>query len=138
MRVQEWHLAGHAKYYRQNILLSSFASPDLNALFNKYCHSHAGKSKLQSSFPVRQSGSFVAPFAAVCEPRGNGIESIIGEPNSQCATGVMPSADADVPRLSRVSVKSFCALLLSYLWTPLPIMITTAEDDAAFCIGCPE
>ena len=66
MRVQEWHLAGHSKYYRQNILLSSFASPDLNALFNKYCHSHAGKAKLQSRFPVRQSDFFDAPFAAVC------------------------------------------------------------------------
>ena len=47
MRVREWYLAGHGADYRQNILLSSFLSPELHALFSNLCHSHAGKAKLQ-------------------------------------------------------------------------------------------
>jgi len=47
MRVREWYLSGRAADYRQNILLTSFLSPELNALIGNLCHSHAGKAKLQ-------------------------------------------------------------------------------------------
>ena len=52
MRVFDWYLAGHGKHYRQSILLSSFVSPEMNALFSRLCLSHAGKVKLQLAHPV--------------------------------------------------------------------------------------
>ena len=55
MRVFDWYLAGHGKHYRQSILLSSFVSPEMNALFSRLCLSHAGKAKLQLAHPVSLS-----------------------------------------------------------------------------------
>ena len=52
MRIQEWHLAGNAKFYRQNIVLSSHLTPELNALFNMHCLSHSGRAKLQITHNV--------------------------------------------------------------------------------------
>lgn len=42
MRLREWYVSGKARSYRQNIVLSSFPSPALNALFSKQCSNHAG------------------------------------------------------------------------------------------------
>ena len=55
MRVREWYLAGRGADYRQNILLSSFLSPELHALFSNFCHSHAGKAKLQMTQEVQHA-----------------------------------------------------------------------------------
>ena len=52
-RVKEWYLSGLAKHYRQTIMLSSFASAELNALFNRLCVNHAGKVKLRPKYKVR-------------------------------------------------------------------------------------
>ncbi len=52
MRVREWYLQGHAKHYRQNILLSSFSFPELRALFHSQCHSHSGIAKLEPQYKV--------------------------------------------------------------------------------------
>ena len=52
MRVREWYLTDQAKDFRQNILLSSFVSPEMNALFSRLCRSHAGKAKLQPKCKV--------------------------------------------------------------------------------------
>lgn len=47
MRVREWYLSGHAKQHRQTILLSSFATAEANALFNRMCINYAGKARLK-------------------------------------------------------------------------------------------
>ena len=43
---RQWYLDGAARRYRHTVLLSSFASPEMNALFGRSCSSHAGKAKL--------------------------------------------------------------------------------------------
>jgi U3 small nucleolar RNA-associated protein 25 len=53
MRVREWYLSGHAKQHRQTILLSSFATAEANALFNRTCVNHAGKARLKVAYKVR-------------------------------------------------------------------------------------
>lgn len=52
MRVREWYLSGHAQQHRQTILLSSFASAEANALFNRACRNHAGKVRLKVNHKV--------------------------------------------------------------------------------------
>ena len=52
MRVREWYLSGHAKQHRQTILLSSFASAEANALFNRACVNIAGKVRLKVDYKV--------------------------------------------------------------------------------------
>lgn len=42
LRVRDWYLGARAGAYRQNILLSSFESPEINSLFTRYCLNHAG------------------------------------------------------------------------------------------------
>ncbi|XP_048586436.1 U3 small nucleolar RNA-associated protein 25 homolog [Nematostella vectensis] len=44
-RVRNWCLNGWSKYYRQTLVISSFPSPELNSLFNSYCHNFAGKGR---------------------------------------------------------------------------------------------
>ncbi|XP_020593314.1 U3 small nucleolar RNA-associated protein 25 isoform X2 [Phalaenopsis equestris] len=46
MRIKPWYLEGHARFYRQTILLSSFLTPEMNALFNRLCVNYEGKVKL--------------------------------------------------------------------------------------------
>ena len=50
MRVREWYLAGQARYYRQTIVLSSFASPEINALTVKGCSNHSGRVRLTPEY----------------------------------------------------------------------------------------
>ncbi|XP_062587252.1 U3 small nucleolar RNA-associated protein 25 homolog isoform X2 [Saccostrea cucullata] len=42
-RVRMWTLNGWSKYYRQTLIFSSLATPELNSLFNKHCCNYAGK-----------------------------------------------------------------------------------------------
>ncbi|CAB3245744.1 unnamed protein product [Arctia plantaginis] len=42
-RVRSWAVNGWAKYYRQTIILSSLALPEIKSLINKKCHNYAGK-----------------------------------------------------------------------------------------------
>ena len=42
LRVRDWYLGARAGAYRQNILLTSFESPEINSLFSRYCLNHAG------------------------------------------------------------------------------------------------
>ena len=51
-RVRQWYLDASARRYRQTIVLSSFASPEMNALLSRQCGSHAGKAKLVPHFKV--------------------------------------------------------------------------------------
>jgi U3 small nucleolar RNA-associated protein 25 len=46
MRVREWMLSGQAKHYRQTIVLSSFASAELNSLLVRKCSNHSGRIRL--------------------------------------------------------------------------------------------
>eukprot|EP00879_Flechtneria_rotunda_P029257 GHRR01031570.1.p1 GENE.GHRR01031570.1~~GHRR01031570.1.p1 ORF type:complete len:239 (+),score=70.50 GHRR01031570.1:2-718(+) len=48
MRVRLNLPSGQGQLYRQTIMTSSFAAPQLNAAFNRHCRSHAGKFKLVS------------------------------------------------------------------------------------------
>lgn len=50
-RVREWCLDEKAKYLRQTILLSAYATPEMIALFNKSCHNVAGKFRTRYDYP---------------------------------------------------------------------------------------
>ena len=52
MRVREALLAGRGALYRQTILLSSFASAEMNALLHRTCSNWAGCVKLRSTHQV--------------------------------------------------------------------------------------
>ncbi|DBA68662.1 TPA: hypothetical protein ACH3X2_013458 [Trebouxia sp. C0005] len=76
MRVREWYLSGHARQHRQTILLSSFATAEANALFNRMCVNHAGKARLKVSYkgvlghtlsPVRQLFERIASSTAAAD-----------------------------------------------------------------------
>ncbi|XP_063918578.1 U3 small nucleolar RNA-associated protein 25 homolog [Zophobas morio] len=47
-RVRTWSLNGWAKYYRQTMIFSSIALPEINAVFNKKCNNYAGKAKVSN------------------------------------------------------------------------------------------
>lgn len=46
-QVREWYLGGAARCYRQTIMLSSFATADMNAAVQRFCSSHAGRLRLK-------------------------------------------------------------------------------------------
>nr|XP_051177186.1 protein NUCLEOLAR FACTOR 1-like isoform X2 [Lolium perenne] len=50
MRIRPWYLDQHARYYRQTIVLSSYLTPEMNALFNGSCSNYEGKVKLVTEF----------------------------------------------------------------------------------------
>jgi len=50
MRIRPWYLDQHACYYRQTIILSSYITPEMNALFNGLCLNYEGKVKLVTEF----------------------------------------------------------------------------------------
>ncbi|KAL6597893.1 hypothetical protein ACP70R_046698 [Stipagrostis hirtigluma subsp. patula] len=51
MRIRPWYLDQHAQYYRQTILLSSYLTPEMNALFNGLCFNYEGKVKMVTDYP---------------------------------------------------------------------------------------
>ena len=59
MRVREWYLSGQARQFRQTILLSSFGSAEVNALFNRSCSNHAGKVRLKVTHKVSRLARIV-------------------------------------------------------------------------------
>ncbi|WVZ87244.1 hypothetical protein U9M48_033914 [Paspalum notatum var. saurae] len=50
MRIRPWYLDQHAQYYRQTILLSSYLTPEINALFNGLCSNYEGKIKMVAEY----------------------------------------------------------------------------------------
>ncbi|PWA72213.1 Digestive organ expansion factor, predicted [Artemisia annua] len=46
MRIRPWYRDGHARFYRQTIILGSHVNPDINAVFNKHCLNYKGRVKL--------------------------------------------------------------------------------------------
>uniref|UniRef100_A0A453MDZ6 UTP25 NTP hydrolase-like domain-containing protein n=1 Tax=Aegilops tauschii subsp. strangulata TaxID=200361 RepID=A0A453MDZ6_AEGTS len=50
MRIRPWYLDEQARYYRQTIILSSYLTPEMNALFNGSCLNYEGKVKLATEF----------------------------------------------------------------------------------------
>ncbi|KAM3279880.1 hypothetical protein ACQJBY_046945 [Aegilops geniculata] len=50
MRIRPWYLNEQARYYRQTIILSSYLTPEMNALFNGLCLNYEGKVKLATEF----------------------------------------------------------------------------------------
>ena len=52
MRVRETHLEGFARYHRQTVFLSSFASAEINALSRVSCQNVAGRARYRvNSYP---------------------------------------------------------------------------------------
>ena len=47
-RIRPWFLEGWAQYFRQTVLVSEFASADMNALFNRNCHNISGKIRVSA------------------------------------------------------------------------------------------
>ena len=45
-RVRMWAVNEWAHYYRQSLMFSSFPTPEINAIFNKYFQNFAGKTKM--------------------------------------------------------------------------------------------
>lgn len=43
--------SGWSRLYRQTILLSSFAAPEMNALLGRRCANHAGAARLRPAYP---------------------------------------------------------------------------------------
>ncbi|EOA29995.1 hypothetical protein CARUB_v10013099mg [Capsella rubella] len=50
MRVRPWYLDGHARFYRQSIIISSHLTAELNSLFNHQCLNYKGKMKLECAY----------------------------------------------------------------------------------------
>ncbi|KAM0841157.1 hypothetical protein ACQ4PT_059201 [Festuca glaucescens] len=50
MRIRPWYLDQRERYYRQTIILSSYLTPEMNALFNRSCSNYEGKVKLVTEF----------------------------------------------------------------------------------------
>ncbi|CAI0460700.1 unnamed protein product [Linum tenue] len=45
MRIRKWQLDGHARHYRQTIILGHYVNPDINSSFNNWCVNYQGKIK---------------------------------------------------------------------------------------------
>ena len=45
-RVRMWAINEWSQYYRQSLMFSSFATPEINGIFNKYFKNFAGKTKM--------------------------------------------------------------------------------------------
>ena len=75
MRVREWYLSGLARHYRQTVLVSSFASAEMAALFGRHCANHAGRWRLRAE-PAGVLGSIVAQVRQLFERvHVSGLES---------------------------------------------------------------
>ncbi|KAF9970800.1 hypothetical protein BGZ73_006419 [Actinomortierella ambigua] len=55
-RVRNWYLDGRSKYLRQTVLISSFPTPEINALFKKYSRNVGGKMRVTQAY---EHGSIV-------------------------------------------------------------------------------
>eukprot|EP00111_Clytia_hemisphaerica_P018544 TCONS_00054861-protein len=44
-RVRMWSINEWSRYYRQNLIFSSFPTPEINSIFNRYFQNFAGKTK---------------------------------------------------------------------------------------------
>lgn len=51
-RVRMWALNQLARYYRQTVLISGVAMPELNAIFNKSCWNYVGKVRVSNPVPA--------------------------------------------------------------------------------------
>ena len=49
-RVRSWYLEDQAKYFRQNIILSAFNTPELSELLRSHCHNWRGKVRVQKDY----------------------------------------------------------------------------------------
>ena len=49
-RVRSWYLDGHARYFRQTLVLGAFITPEINRLFKQYMQNAAGKVRTQPEY----------------------------------------------------------------------------------------
>ena len=66
MRVREPLLVGRGALYRQTILLSSFASAEMNALMHRTCSNWAGCVKLKSTHQVSSNPAAYRTLTGAC------------------------------------------------------------------------
>lgn len=64
-RVKMWYLDGLAAHYRQNIILSSLNSPEINSLLSKQCGNWRGCVKVSKSSHTGVLGAVVFPVRQV-------------------------------------------------------------------------
>ncbi|KAK6923621.1 U3 small nucleolar RNA-associated protein 25 [Dillenia turbinata] len=116
MRVRQWYLDGHAKYYRQTVILGSYLNPDINAFFNHNCVNYQGKVKL------------------VCEYKG--ILSKVLLPVRQIYERFDAASleDADDIRLEYFSKKGGVMLFVSSYFEFVRIRNFLKSQNASFCL----
>eukprot|EP00736_Rhodelphis_marinus_P008498 Rmarinus@m.1610 len=73
-RVFEWALSGHAKHYRQTLLFSDAAFPELNALFARQCTNYEGKIRVQRTYPTGSISRVVPPVVQVFRRVADGVD----------------------------------------------------------------
>ncbi|KAL9095728.1 MAG: hypothetical protein Q9165_002160 [Trypethelium subeluteriae] len=76
-RVRNWYLDGHAKYWRQTIVLSAYNTPELNNLFKNCMLNFSGKAKVQPEYdgsylsinlPLKQTFSRMSSVSPAADP----------------------------------------------------------------------
>ena len=55
-RVRKWNLHEQGSFYRQNILLSSYFTPEMSSLFGNYCHNRRGLVRFESRYGFAEKG----------------------------------------------------------------------------------
>lgn len=78
-RIRLWTLEGLASCFRQTIVLSQVAEPDINALLNKFSHNYAGK--------VRRSMKWITPFSDCGSLTDNSLYSFFFSFCCRCRSG---------------------------------------------------
>lgn len=88
--------SGWSRFYRQTILLSSFASPEMNALLGRRCANHAGCLRLRPAYP----GVLSQVLPQVCSVFGVCVRWGGGWVGAECV------------RAGTLGVGTFCTLFL--------------------------
>jgi U3 small nucleolar RNA-associated protein 25 len=128
MRVRESHLEGLARHHRQTIVLSSFASPEINALARNQCANVAGRARWR----VLEYPGVLARAAAgadgarlrfdrVRDQRGSAQASSDRDRTSKSASKSASATSASVSRLDELRFEHFTQHTLPALReTPRP------------------
>jgi U3 small nucleolar RNA-associated protein 25 len=96
MRVRPWYLDGHARHYRQTVVLSAHAAPQLSALLRQHCANWAGKARLRCTF-----GGVLSSLGAGDAPLAHGFTRVSAPDAASAADARFAHFKTNVwPRLS--------------------------------------